>query len=123
MAVTLPLYTGLGPRPPAPSAGELRFNSTNNVFEAYNGSSWSAVSYPGVVRQLISDTGTVYGKTYLTICPVGYNWQELTNWLTDTFGSTSEDGVWTPSMRWYINNDKIWFKNSKDRDWFVLRWS
>lgn len=33
------------------------------------------------------------------------------------------DGVWTPDQRWYANNAKFWFRNPKDRDWFVLRCS
>jgi len=70
------------------------------------------------------DEGRVYGSRYLTVHPKnGWHWNEMMAWMVDTFGPTAHDGVWTPNMRWYANNAKFWFKNKKDRDWFVLRWS
>jgi hypothetical protein len=44
-------------------------------------------------------------------------------WMVNSFGPTHKDGVWTPNQRWYANNAKFWFRDAKDRDWFVLRWS
>ena len=70
------------------------------------------------------DEGRVYGARYLTVHPSnGSAWNEMMTWMVETFGPTAHDGVWTPGMRWYANNAKFWFRNQKDRDWFVLRWS
>ena len=75
-------------------------------------------------HELELDEGRVYGSRYLTVHPTnGGHWNEMMEWTVDTFGPTAHDGVWTPNMRWYANNAKFWFKNKKDRDWFVLRWS
>jgi len=68
--------------------------------------------------------GTVYGARYLTVHPTNSTrWDDMTEWMVKTFGPSAWDGVWTPDQRWYANNAKFWFRNAKDRDWFVLRWS
>ena len=68
--------------------------------------------------------GRVYGARYLTVHPDnGVAWNEMMEWMIDQFGPSSADGVWTPSMRWYANNAKFWFRNEKDLNWFILRWS
>lgn len=68
--------------------------------------------------------GRVYGARYLTVHPKNSTqWNEMMEWMVETFGPSAVDGVWTPNMRWYANNAKFWFRNQKDRDWFVLRWS
>ena len=67
--------------------------------------------------------GTVYGQTYLTVQPMNsVKWKEMEAWIVDTLGPTSVDGVWTPDMRWYMNNSKFWFRDKKDLEWFLLRW-
>jgi len=67
--------------------------------------------------------GTVYGQKYLTARPPnGAKWDDMMSWMVDTFGPTAHDGVWTPNMRWYVNNQKFWFRNKKDLEWFLLRW-
>jgi hypothetical protein len=70
-------------------------------------------------------TGTVFGKEYLTVAPMNAEaqWQDMIEWMVETFGPSADNGVWTPDQRWYANNAKFWFRNQKDRDWFVLRWS
>lgn len=71
----------------------------------------------------VSD-GRVYGARYLTVHPNNsYHWNEMMQWMIDTFGPSAHDGVWTPGMRWYANNAKFWFRNEKDLAWFMLRWS
>jgi hypothetical protein len=68
--------------------------------------------------------GTVYGAKYLTVHPNnGWHWNEMMDWTVKTFGPSAADGVWTPDMRWYANNAKFWFRDEKDLNWFVLRWS
>jgi hypothetical protein len=68
--------------------------------------------------------GRVYGSRYLTVHPSsGHSWNNMLSWCVETYGPSSVDGVWTPNMRWYANNAKFWFRNEKDLNWFVLRWS
>ena len=70
-------------------------------------------------------TGKVFDKQYLTVAPMNAEgqWGDMMEWMVKTFGPTAKDGVWTADQRWYVNNAKFWFRNAKDRDWFVLRWS
>ena len=70
-------------------------------------------------------TGKVFGHEYLTVAPMNAEgvWYDMMEWMVETFGPTAKDGVWTPDQRWYANNAKFWFRDQKDRDWFVLRWS
>lgn len=68
--------------------------------------------------------GRVYGARYLTVHPTnGWHWNEMMEWMVTTFGPTAHDGVWTPSMRWYANNAKFWFRHEKDLTLFLLKWS
>lgn len=81
------------------------------------------------VTDIVLSEGTVYGSRYLTAAPIGGNWYEMASWCFETFGDTrsiwSETKNFTPKplQRWYINNRKFWFKEVKDRDWFVIRWN
>ena len=70
-------------------------------------------------------TGRAFGHDYLTGAPMNAEskWNDMMVWMVKTFGPTAKDGVWTADQRWYANNAKFWFRNAKDRDWFVLRWS
>ena len=70
-------------------------------------------------------TGRAFGHDYLTVAPMNAEgkWSDMMEWMVTTFGPTAKDGVWTPDQRWYANNAKFWFRDQKDRDWFVLRWS
>jgi hypothetical protein len=69
--------------------------------------------------------GTLFGQEYLTVAPMNAEgrWHDMIEWMVKTFGPTTFDSVWTPDQRWYANNAKFWFRDAKDRDWFVLRWS
>ena len=81
------------------------------------------------VEDLVLSQGTVYGSRYYTVEPIGGNWREMELWCSETFGQGSSE-VWqhdmskapAPELRWYMNNRKFWFKEVKDRDWFILRW-
>jgi hypothetical protein len=80
------------------------------------------------VEDMLLSEGTVYGSRYLTIEPIGGNWWEMECWCYETFGDTGN--IWKetknltpePLQRWYANNRKFWFKDIKDRDWFLLKW-
>lgn len=85
------------------------------------------------VEALLLDVGTVYGSRYYTVEPVGGSWLEMESWCADTFGPCGPRGdknaIWDqvkapePAQRWYMNNRKFWFREVKDRDWFVIRWN
>ena len=71
-------------------------------------------------------TGKVFGHDYLTVAPMNAEgmWSDMMAWMVETFGPLDDSqGVFTPNQRWYANNAKFWFRDAKDRDWFVLRWS
>ena len=73
-------------------------------------------------------TGKVFGHDYLTVAPMNAEgvWSDMMEWMVETFGpsGTPENpGCWSLDQRWYANNAKFWFRDQKDRDWFVLRWS
>lgn len=69
--------------------------------------------------------GTICGQEYLSVAPVNAEaqWSDMMAWMVKTFGPTPFDSIWTPNQRWHVNNSKFWFRDAKDRDWFVLRWS
>ena len=81
------------------------------------------------VEDLILSQGTVYGSRYHTVEPIGGNWKDMEEWCGETFGPVGEK-IWqhdmskapAPELRWYMNSRKFWFRNEKDRDWFILRW-
>ena len=106
------------------ASGQVRYNIDTHQMEAYNGTHWQAVS-DTFEYKLETSSGTVYGSKYYIAEPInaGNKWDDMMTWMVSTFGPSADDGVWTPDMRWYANNAKFWFKNKKDLDWFVLRWS
>jgi hypothetical protein len=69
--------------------------------------------------------GTICGQEYLSVAPMNAEgmWSDMMAWMVKTFGPTPFDSIWTPDQRWHVNNAKFWFRDAKDRDWFVLRWS
>lgn len=81
------------------------------------------------VEDLLLSQGTVYGARYHTVEPIGGNWKDMEEWCGQSFGPGSTE-IWqhdmskapAPELRWYMNNRKFWFRNEKDRDWFILRW-
>lgn len=110
-----------------PIAGQMRFNEDKKWLEAYTGTNWIKIHTTGNVTPYRLDVseGRVHGARYYTVEPINADdrWQPMMEWVLDTFGPCAIDGVWTPNMRWYANNSKFWFRNKKDMDWFVLRWS
>lgn len=69
--------------------------------------------------------GTICGQEYLSVAPMNAEdrWSDMMAWMVKTFGPTPFDSIWTPDQRWHVNNAKFWFRDAKDRDWFILRWS
>lgn len=81
------------------------------------------------VEDLIQSEGRVFGARYHTIEPVGGNWVEMEAWCTQTFGEPAEvwdlkdtQYIWPEMGRWYKNDRKFWFRNERDRDWFIIKW-
>jgi hypothetical protein len=84
--------------------------------------------------ELTQDEGRVYGARYYTVQPVPSwdlyhtqagvdKWNDMVAWCVETYGPSAKDGVWTPGMRWYVNNAKFWFRDKDDLMYFILRWS
>ena len=78
------------------------------------------------IEELLCSTGTVFGKRYLTVEPIGGNWLEMESWCSDAFGTASS--IWDSMKsegelgRWYMNDRKFWFLDEKDRTMFLLKW-
>lgn len=118
-------YVGLK-LPINPSTGQLYFDQNQGTFYVYNGHSWSPLTNADVEEpkpELIYDTGTVFGEEYLTIEPQRYNWKELEAWCTESFGLRGDMWENKVSARWYANSGKLWFRDRRDHDWFILKWS
>jgi hypothetical protein len=79
------------------------------------------------VSDLILSEGSVFGAKFYTVEPVGGNWLDMELWCSQTFGPVSN--IWDIKKddyqvgRWYVNDRRLWFRNIKDRDWFILRWN
>ena len=85
------------------------------------------------MAKLELDEGRVYGARYYTVHPIPNweldddwgnleSWPKMVEWCVETFGPTPTDGIWTPGMRWYVNNARFYFRTEADRDWFLLKW-
>jgi hypothetical protein len=100
-------------------------------------SQWSSQAIDRLMQDILSvplsdlklSEGTVYGKRYYTVEPVGGNWRAIEDWCAQTFGPGSSK-IWqhdmskapAPELRWYMNNRMFWFRDEKDRTMFVLKW-
>jgi len=74
------------------------------------------------VENLILSERKVHGARYYCVEPVGGNWLDMEIWALDTFGSAGS--LWDDSLgRWLMNDRKFWFREEKDRNWFIMRWS
>ena len=79
-------------------------------------------------QELELEENRVHGSRYYTVKPVHYNWHELEQWCIETFGEPgsvwiAHDFTWPEMPRWLMNNSKIWFRNEKDRSWFIMKWA
>jgi hypothetical protein len=80
------------------------------------------------ISDLTLSEGMVYGVRYYCIEPVGGNWLDMETWCLDTYGNPGS--LWqetknlTPELnqRWYMNDRRFWFRNQRDRDWFIIKW-
>ena len=115
-------------KPATPATGSIWYDEVSHQFLVYNGATWTPLSIDldAPVPELIFSTGTVFGNEYYTIEPHYYDWEELEAWCTDVFGLRGDiwsNGNHVVGARWYANSGRLWFRDLKDCDWFVLRWS
>ncbi len=77
------------------------------------------------MNYLIHDTGKAYDIEYftvnLTLKSEYRKGADMMTWMIDTFGPSP--GIKEANARWYVTNEMFWFREAKDRDWFILRWS
>lgn len=79
------------------------------------------------VSDLKLSEGSVYGSRYYCVEPEGGSWREMESWCLEHFGS-GDHPIWgeerapEPAQRWYVNNQKFWFRDEADRLVFVLKW-
>jgi len=73
--------------------------------------------------RLEHSTGTVYGQPYLTVIPVNAEgkWYDMVVWMNNTFDPSPDTRE--ANARWYVDSGKFWFRDARDRDWFVLKWA
>ncbi len=79
------------------------------------------------IEDLVLGEQPVHGARYYTVEPIGGSWPEMEAWCRATFGEPgdmweSNDWCWPESARWLQNNRKFWFRNERDRDWFIIKW-
>jgi hypothetical protein len=71
---------------------------------------------------LIIEEGRVYGARYYTVQPMWADWNQLEEWCISVFGTVSS--IWDKELgRWYMNGSRFWFREKKDLEWFILRWT
>lgn len=88
---------------------------------------WGDIFKAQPLSDLVLDESKVQGARYYTVSPVGGTWADMEAWCKETFGEPgeiwpSQNFAWPEVPRWMQNNRKFWFRNLKDRDWFVMRW-
>jgi hypothetical protein len=112
-------------RPAFPAIGSIRYNTNASDMEAWDGSNWQRLDQMSITfYKLEFSSGTVFGKTYSIAEPKGNPpFTEMIKWCNETLGPTADDGVWTPDMRWYVNDSKFCFRDERDRTMFSIRWS
>jgi hypothetical protein len=66
----------------------------------------------------------LYGQEYLTVAPIMGStdkWHDMVVWMNNTFGYSPD--LREANARWYVDSGKFWFRDARDRDWFVLKWA
>jgi hypothetical protein len=79
------------------------------------------------ISDLVLSEGSVYGSRYYCVEPVGGNWPDMEIWCLDTYGNCGsawdKDKAPELNARWYMNDRRFWFREEKDRNWFIMKWS
>jgi len=109
--------------------GAMRHNEDLDQMEVYDGARWRILIHTVEHRLEIRTATAMAGVTdYYTaeVINAGTLWDEIMPWMNDNFGPAAEKitpGLWREGSCWFLNRGEFWFKNKKDLDWFVLRWS
>lgn len=83
------------------------------------------------VEDMILTEGRFAGARFYCVEPVGGSWMDMEVWCIKTFGpsaevwelkQSNEEFMWPELGRWYKNDRKFWFRNERDRDWFIIKW-
>lgn len=102
-------------------AGKSTLNSA--VFKRL----WDDIYKERPVTDLVLTEARLHGGRYYCVQPEGGSWPDMEAWCIETFGAPGEvwpnqDFVWPECPRWTQNNRKFWFRNERDRDWFIIKW-
>jgi hypothetical protein len=115
-------------RPSSASTGDLRFNADTKNMELYDGKSWTIVVDELYEAKLEITTGEEkFGDCYYWVqvnAPGLFSERRQKNldiheWVVTTYGPSSEWGY----GRWCSSDERYWFKEEKDRSWFILKWT
>ena len=120
--------------PPTPITGQIRFNEAMHTIETFDGTSWIIMA---VAPHTMDDENSVdidigfdlYGECgyWVSVKPRGekeYIYQVNTDvftWATETYGFDPTGG-WG-NGRWTASDGRYYFRNERDRDWMVMKWS
>ncbi len=114
-----------------PTASDLEANTWHHI--AVSKSASTATTYINGEKVLDEYTleyemATHFNTEFYVVKPRGmlgnkdFGWDDMLEWCIKTFGPSQ--GVWESSEeRWYCNNARFYFRNKKDRDWFIVRFS
>ncbi len=114
-------------RPMTASAGELRYNTTTQRMEVYDGKVWQIADEIYDTKIELHTGNEKFGDCeYWVQANVPglfserrYKNLEIEAWVEQTYGPKSDWGY----GRWTAADSRYWFKEEKDRDWFVLKWT
>lgn len=66
--------------------------------------------------------GKIHGAMYYTVEPKWLNWKKIESWAKSVYGEPGD--IWSNNCeRWYMNNQKFWFRKEADLTLFILKWS
>ena len=112
--VTLPSGT-TADRPGSPAAGVMRFNTTTNIMEYYNGTNWQGVVQEAPAVTSISPTTALNANQAITITGTGFRSGAVVRFIgndgtqynapTTTFDSVTQLTATTPSSALTVANE------------------
>jgi hypothetical protein len=69
-----------------------------------------------------------HDTVFYTVKPIGWlmmtstpSWDEMIQYCITTFGPS--EGIWVKGERWYVNSARFYFRDSRDRTAFLLRFA
>lgn len=78
--------------------------------------------FAGRTPSLNLGEGKIHGAMYYTVEPKWLNWKKIETWAKSVYGEPGD--IWSNNCeRWYMNNQKFWFRKEADLTLFILKWS